>query len=267
MSQIRYAARSLEPAPETPATDTPKMWSKTLVAFYETDPEIIAAVLPPPLVPTDEPLVRVNVAQVDFPNSDFTLGAGVFSVQCRHGDEVGLYDLLMVMTSEQAVIGGREIYGEPKKIGDVRLERDGDELVGSMSRMGVTFIELRGTAVEPLPLTGTTERVSFYLKFLLDPEGGGFDSDPSLVHCHRTEDSRVAERVEGEIILRDSDADPVVDLPVRRIVSMRYSENNTTQRGVIVEKVDGDLILPYAHQRYDSLSPTLTAKSRPAVGV
>ena len=41
-------------------------WSTSLVAIYETDPDVIAAVLPPPLEPTDEPLVRVTVATVDM---------------------------------------------------------------------------------------------------------------------------------------------------------------------------------------------------------
>ena len=37
-------------------------WATSLVAVYETDPEIIAAVLPPPIEPSDHPLVTVKVA-------------------------------------------------------------------------------------------------------------------------------------------------------------------------------------------------------------
>ena len=82
--------------------------------------------LPKPLEPTD-PYVRVNFAQVDMPTGP--LGACTIAVPCRHGDVKGTYDLLMVMTTEGAVLGGRETFGEPKKIGDVTLTHEvGDKL-------------------------------------------------------------------------------------------------------------------------------------------
>ena len=47
---IRYAARSLDAdTTSAPPTADSKTWSKTLVTFYETDPGLIASVLPKPL--------------------------------------------------------------------------------------------------------------------------------------------------------------------------------------------------------------------------
>jgi acetoacetate decarboxylase len=248
---IRYGARDL--AAQTPASsEAPAMWSRTFVTWYETDPEVIAAVLPPPLVPSDRPLVRVNIAAVDMPGTDYTLGAGVFSVECKHGDLVGLYDLTMVMSVENAVLGGRDVYGEPKKLGQVALTRDGDRITGAITRNGITYLEVHGTATERLEPRPTSTRTAFYFKFLLDPQGGGFDAPPSLVHCVRTETQRHLERVEATVLLRESSFDPVIDVPVRRVVSSEYSESNTTQDGTIVGTVDGDALLPFVHQRYDA---------------
>jgi acetoacetate decarboxylase len=252
---IRYAARSLDAdAPSAPQTADSKTWSKTLVTFYETDPELIASVLPRPLEMSDTPLVRLNIASVDMPQMTEPLGAAVVSVTCKHDGQEGLYDLTMVMTTEQAVIGGREIFGEPKKIGTVVLTRDGERIHGLVSRLGVDYLEVDGTVVESLDPKPVHERVTFYFKFLLDPQGKGFDADPSLVYCTRTEEQRLRERVEPTITLRDSDFDPVADLPVRRVVSCEYSESNTTQRGVIQGTVPQEWILPFAHQRYDRLT-------------
>ena len=61
------------------------MLAENLVALYETDPDIIASVLPRPLEAA-EPLVRVTFARVDMPGSDIPLGAGTFAVKCRHGE-------------------------------------------------------------------------------------------------------------------------------------------------------------------------------------
>src|SRR5947208_17153568 len=64
--RIRYGARSLDELRnrEVEATAV-KTWANTLVAIYETDPEAIAAVLPPFLTAPAEPLVRLTIATVD----------------------------------------------------------------------------------------------------------------------------------------------------------------------------------------------------------
>lgn len=257
---IRYSALEHEPEPVDLGPNGPKMWSNNLVAFYETDADVVASVLPRPLEPT-EPIVRVNLARVDMPNMTVPLQAGTFSVACRHGDVHGYYDLLMIMSTEAAVTGGRETFGEPKKIGNVTLERRGEgvgaEIVGTMSRNGIDLIEVRGTVAEVLAPGPITERFAFYYKFLLDPEGNGFDHDPTLVHVRRTQEDRLAERVEAAVTLRDSVTDPIADLPVRSVVDVTFSENHQTQTGVIVGTVPSEWVWPFRHQRYDGMMARL----------
>ncbi len=252
---IRYGARPVSEDREVSATKV-GAWSTSFTALYETDPGLVEQVLPPPLVAAERPLVKVSIATVEIDRPGVpTFGAGTFGVQCAHGDVVGFYPLLMPMSTEQSVIGGRETFGEPKKLAAIALERDGDQVVGTVTRMGVTIIELRGRITgseEPPP---PLERTDFYLKFLRDPGGAGFDAPPSLVHCHRTETNRTREAVEGEIILRESPFDPVADLPVRRLVEMSLSERQSQQRGEIVATLDPAAILPFVHQRYDDVHP------------
>ncbi len=256
---IRYGARPATEDEEVKATKV-GAWSTSFTAVYETDPGLIEQVLPPPLVAADRPLVKVSIATVEIDRPGVpTFGAGTFGVACRHGDVDGYYPLLMPMTTEQSVIGGRETFGEPKKLAQIALERvekdDGDELVGTVTRMGVTIIELRGRVTgseEPPP---PFERTDFYLKFLRDPGGSGFDAPPSLVHCHRVETNRTRETVDGEIILRESPFDPVADLPVRSIVELSLSERQSQQRGEIVATLDPADVAPFVHQRYDEIHP------------
>lgn len=257
MGRIRYGAKSPEEMRnrELEATTTPT-WATVLTAVFETDAEAIAAVLPPPLRPSEQPLAKVTLATVDMGRGIPVFGAGTFAVQARHDDQVGYYPLVMPMTTEQAVVGGRETYGEPKKLGQVTLERDGDQVRGVFARMGVEFVEVTGTVGPEEPLPPDDHRVDFYVKFLLDPAGKGFDAPPSLVHCHRDEQTRKLQKVDGEVILRESRFDPVADIPVRRLVSIELGERSTVQRGEIVGTLDGDALMPYVHQRYDDLSVT-----------
>jgi acetoacetate decarboxylase len=216
--------------------------------------------------------VRIVVATVDLGRGRPPFGAGTFGVSALHDDLPGDYALVMPMTTEQAVIGGRETFGEPKKLGEVRLDRypdpdpgpDSDPgpagglVRGSFARMGVTFVEVNGRVVEELPAPAETVRTSFYLKFLPAPDGKGFDHEPALVHVRRREKTRSLFRVEGEVVLRESQFDPVADLPVRRLVSIELVERSSVQTGAVVCRVPAGVVAPYVHQRYDDLSPVGT---------
>ena len=256
MATIRYGARSLEQLRnrEVEATSTP-IWATSLVATYETDPELVAAVLPPPLEAQAEPLVRVTIATVDMGPQIGVFGAGTVAVHCRHEGLDGDYALVMPMTTEQAVVGGRETFGEPKKLAEVTIERDGDRVVGKFTRLGVTFVEVTGRVTGALDLTPDRRRTSFYFKFLPSPSGKGFDGEPSLIYCHRDEVTRKLESVDGEVILRESRFDPVADLPVRKLRSIELAERSSIQIGEFKTFVPGDWIQPFVHQRYDDLSP------------
>src|SRR5579862_9412237 len=124
MADIRYGARQEARSREMEATSA-EIWSEAVTAIWETDPDLVAAVLPPPLQPGPEPLVRLTITTVTMGGLP-AFGAGWFGVQARHADRVGEYPLFMPMTTEQSVVGGRDTYGEPKKIGQVRVDRDGD---------------------------------------------------------------------------------------------------------------------------------------------
>jgi acetoacetate decarboxylase len=252
---VRYAARGPEQI-RSREVDKASVgaWSTVLVATYETDPVILASVLPRPLEPSSRPLAKVTFATVDIPGLP-TFGAGSFSVQCTHEGTLGYYCLVMPMSTEQSVIGGRETYGEPKKIGQVTVAVDGDAVAGTMTRMGVTFAEFAGHITRELDVPAPETRTDFYFKALPAPGGKGLDCDPSLVYCTREETVRWVKACEGELVLRDSRFDPVADLPVHSLVDVTVGERNSIQRGSIHSTVPAEWIVPFMHQRYDDLSP------------
>src|SRR3954453_3612543 len=151
MAAIRYGARVPEQQRnrEIEATSTKiegtstKIWSTAVTVLWETDPDVIRAVLPPPLEPS-EPLARIRFATVDMGTGIPTFGAGWFGVRARHAGTEGEYALFMPMTTEQATIGGRETYGEPKKIGAVEISTVDDVVSARITRMGFTLAEVEG---------------------------------------------------------------------------------------------------------------------------
>ncbi|MGW1379170.1 acetoacetate decarboxylase family protein [Streptomyces sp. NPDC002446] len=253
MARIRYGARTEAEltAARTAAAKLPEIWSTGVVALWESDPDAVAAVLPPPLEPTGRPLVRVSISTVDLPG--YPLGAGSVAVAAAHHGVEGWYPLVMPMTHERALTGGREVFGEPKKLGEVTVERDGPAVRAALARHGIAFVEVRGAVSGPLPLPAPARRTDFYFKFLpaVDGSGSGFDLDPVLVHCLRNEKVRRLERITGDVVLRESRYDPVADLPVHTLVEITLGEKTTDQTGRVVERADARALLPYVHQRYD----------------
>jgi acetoacetate decarboxylase len=250
--KIRYAAQ-VESAVPSERRAPLKSWAKAIWADFATDPDVVAAVLPRPLEPSSEPRVHVNVCSVEM-ESGAKFGAANFTVRARHGNVEGEYSLALPMTTEQAVVGGRETWGEPKKIAAIDVTRTGSYARATVTRQGVTYIELVGKVLEKLPTPPPRQTLDFYFKYLINPDGKGFDSDPALVYCRRTYEIRSFERMEGEIVLRDSPFDPVADIPIRKLLSFHFLEYHSDQVGEIVDRVPGEWIAPFVHQRYDGFS-------------
>ena len=192
----RYAALHTSPSRSTPGPTARRCGRRT--SSCSTRPTSTSRrCCRKPLEPT-EPIVRINLAQVDMPEMTEPLQAGTFSVACRHGEIHGFYDLLD--DHEHRDRGGRRAArpsASRRRSVDVALEHHGElgtvgaGVTGVMSRKGVDLIEVRGTVAEVLEPGPVTERFAFYYKFLLDPQGGGFDHDPTFVHVRRTQEDRV----------------------------------------------------------------------------
>jgi acetoacetate decarboxylase len=247
---VRYGAQT--PRNREIEATSAKIWSTAVTIVWETDAEVIAAVLPPPLEPS-EPLARIRFATVDMGTGIPVFGAGWFGVRARHNGVEGEYPLFMPMTTEQSTIGGRETFGEPKKIGAVTIERDGDAIVARFARMGFTVAEFTGRVGEAIEIP-VRDKVDFYFKLSPSPDGKGFDTEPAIVHCRRHEEAREGRALDGTLTLGESPLDPIADIPVGNIVSMQFAQVTTTQEAEVVERVPGDWLLPFVHQRYDDLS-------------
>ena len=252
MQTVRYGARSEQVNREI-AAKRAEIWSEAVTAVYETDPEIIAAVLPPPLVPGPQPLVRITITKVEMPGLPI-FGAGWIGVQARHGDRIGEYPILMPMTTEQATIGGRETNGEPKKLAEVEVIRHGARVEARIARMGSILCEIVGAVTE---VRENYEMAKTDFWFKLSPSAdapGQLDQDPLLVYGEKTERTRVHEGIEGELIVKEAPLDPIADLVIRRVVDLNWTERASTQVGRTIGPVPRADLAPFLHQRYDDVS-------------
>jgi acetoacetate decarboxylase len=258
MPKLRYVRdieqikRAQEKNPEFSMKNT----VRSLRALYRTDPGIAKAVLPKPLK-SREPEVFVQFAHVTMhiPEADpISIGAATVGVACEYQGVNGYYVLAMPMEGEFVVIGGREIYGEPKKLAQIDFEKKGDVIKASATRHNIPFLQAGGVigeeSGEPLEFT---EHFYCYKALPSIRKNGGFDGEVFLTRLNWQRNYTRRCRVDGEIQLTESPYDPLVDVPVRELLSMEYVEGSTRTDGEILESVPGEWLIPYIHQRYDDV--------------
>jgi acetoacetate decarboxylase len=227
---------------------------RSIRVVYETAPEIVAAVLPRPLETVDRPEVCATFSHVAMhvgPELTIEIGSAVFGVTARYEDTEGIYLLTMPMTAEPAVVGGRETYGEPKKLAEIEFTEEAGRVSSVVSRMGISYMEARGQLGEALPAREMVEYAWCYKALPSCDKERDFDGDPLLVRLEWRHKHRQVNRVDGELILRDSPFDPVADLPVERLVRMEYEVGQSESNGRVIRSVPGEWLLPFLHQRYD----------------
>ena len=124
MTRLRYV-KTLEQVKKARENDQEFLSSsmRQIRAEYETDEKIYRALVPKPLEPLARPTVCVTFTDIAMhvsPERTITIGAAIFGVKVAYDGVEGVSLITMPMTTEQAVVPGRETYGEAKKIASDR---------------------------------------------------------------------------------------------------------------------------------------------------
>ena len=155
---------------------------KMLVALFRTTPEFVRRVLPPPLEPASRPFGSMSIFTTGNSNCVGSFNGGSITLRARYKSVEGDYALTMPMNSGTAVIFGRELFGEPKKMAEVDLSREGENLVGSVKRNGKELMRMTGLPTGPAQTKKQLDSDSFHFKYTFSADGTGLDHSPRLVH-------------------------------------------------------------------------------------
>lgn len=124
--------------------------------------------------------------------------AGVVA-HVRYGELTGGHVLYELVTSDDAMAGGREIWGYPKKLAEVRFEELGDgRMEASAHRLGRCLVDVAFTPGE-CDLQKPALQPRIQVKRIPRADGGGFDVDQVIVnrlaaaevHEHRLGSARI----------------------------------------------------------------------------
>ena len=240
--------------------------AQMLVVYWETKPEIIANLLPPPLKPTTHPIALAFVAYYPSTNFDVTYKETALFISAAFNGEEGGYCLAMPVTSDIAMAAGREFYGFPKKMADIHYRKDGDTIEGWTERRGIRFMEIHAEltgkfndpvmqdilTATPMAEDGSSKRTSYNFKHFPAPEGGGFDYTPRLVKQETVFRPKEVQFGEAKIIFKPSNYDPWAEVEVVKMLGAVYTRgDNSMLGGKVVAEAAPMEFAPYAFLKWD----------------
>lgn len=256
--------------------------AEMLQAVFRTDPDVVQAVLPKPLVPADEPLGWALVARYPETNFGLSYGEGALFLKAVYKDEPGWYCLAMPVDNDMAMVAGRETAGFPKKIAEeITLERTGSQVMGRVIRRGVevlhieaelsddvsaTTLDALGPEVDDLEGRPCRKAVAFLFKFFTSPDMRGFDYLPRLVRgvvLFRPRDD--VRSGAGKLEMISSPYDPLGDIPVSDLLEVSYGTwDNDQLPGRVVARVKNPLgFARYAWFKHDFVGWALQKDEMP----
>lgn len=232
--------------------------ARTLTVEFLTNEETVRRVLPPGLEPLDEPLVLATVGRWGS-NCVGDFEGGAIYVAARFGKITGAYTLAMYMNTDAALIFGRDVFGEPKKLAMSGLERSGSRMRGWVERMGVRLIDIEGELANDLG-PAEVERARFNVKAVPSADGHGLEDDAVLTVADF--DIKLSTVVEGEgkVTLRGTVHDPLDEIEVLEVRRATYVEGDMDTRCRSLARIPAAQFVGHAYGRLDYW-PALSSES------
>jgi acetoacetate decarboxylase len=224
--------------------------AQLLTVQYLTKPELVRHVLPPGLEPTERPVATVMLGHWGRSTVCHAFSGACFYVQARHQEHVGDYCLAMQMSTDAAIIFGREVFGEPKKYAKTTLERSGNTLKGRVERYGSPIIRIEATMQKKEPLA-EGGFINFHYKFLPKCDGQGLEGDPVLVMASFKTEPTLIESGTATLALANTVLDPLGEIEIVRVLGASYVEADTYSRCQPLAQIDAEKFLPYAYSKTD----------------
>jgi len=208
------------------------------IISYETDPEMLRAVVPP-VLEIIEPVVKYEF--IKMPDStgfgDYTESGQIVSV--RYKGEEGTFTLAMYLDCHAPIAGGREIWGFPKKLASPKLFVEEDTLVGLLDygsiRIATATMGYKYREWDKHKLLETLKKPVFLLKNIPNVDG-----TPLINQLTKTYLSDITVKGAwtgpGSLEVHPHALAPIADLPVKKVLSsIHFITDLTLPYGEVVE--------------------------------
>lgn len=224
----------------------PHRWKGVKVVAFPFTPnaDTLEAILPPPLRADDGPGM---ITMLTYPPShEMRIHAFielVVLVPVRLGDLQANYVPYIYVTTDEALIPGREAAGWPKRLADISWQRDGDHFTGRAVRWGTPILTLEGDIDGPMPdefaglQSEAVGKPTLNYKIIPGPAGEIEVEEITLTRLEM--DVEMTELGTGRVHCENGESDPLAALvPDSEGALVVLVSNNTIPAGEVVQRVE-----------------------------
>jgi acetoacetate decarboxylase len=203
---------------------------RKLSVFCEASPEGIRKALPADF---DYVSNQIEVFVMDCPEvhdlDNPAMGPRAYMeggvvVQAAYRGVTGGHVLYEYVTTDDSMAGGREVWGYPKKIGQVTCEEAADgQIAASVSRLGQTLIKLGFRPDDTVRFEKPALHPRLQVKRIPRADGRGFDVDQIILN--ELTGAKVTSQIRGagSVVLGGrTNMDPLMELGVTRVVGAEH---------------------------------------------
>jgi acetoacetate decarboxylase len=239
--------------------------AELLIVYWETKPEIIKKLLPPPLKPAKHPVAQAFVA--NYPKTNFGIAykeAGLF-LYTEFDGVIGMYCFAMPVDNDMAMIGGREMIGYPKKMANLNFQHDGKTTEGWVERHGIRFFEVKMEGNNKLNDKNAMrismdlglnpqnpKSIAYNYKFFTSPDLMSFDYNPRLTRQEVTMKPSEMQMGTAQVTLNESEFDPWSEVEIVKILGGVYMKTDTQMHPAeVVAEITQEVFEPYSFYNID----------------
>ena len=223
--------------------ELPHCWQGVRMAVFPFTPHpgSVERILPPGMEPVDGPGM---VTFLSYPQTEFQhpFDEALVMVPVRVDETLGNYIPYIYVTTDEALIPGREIAGFPKLLAEIEWGRDGDRVHGSVTRWGKRILSVEGRVQGTLPeaaggAAGPGADAPA-LNYKLIPGPAGEIEIEEITKAHIELVPRDQEIGQAKIMCEPSDFDPVADLvPEAEGAMIVMLSDNTIPAGEVLKRI------------------------------
>jgi acetoacetate decarboxylase len=140
--------------------------NRILIIVFKTTPEVLKELVPEPLQANPYNLMFVYIGQLNIESPAagryeyLESGIGVPAVFSK---TTGNYAVCLFLNKALPIVGGREVWGWPKKDAEITFTEAGGEISGRVERYGTVLLSLTGKLEKKLDPVPTEPEMPWYL--------------------------------------------------------------------------------------------------------
>jgi acetoacetate decarboxylase len=214
--------------------------TRSIMVAFETELEAALEALPAPLT-LNEPATAI-LSFYEYQWTTFgPYNEAILSLLVEHKGRPMNYVMHIAVTTEPPMLGGREIYGFPKKLAQIEFKSERDMIYGTLERPA--GFRLAGAIVRPERPAGNGHSAApppVSMRLIPSPEENGRPSCAELIETHI--ETKVIEAWTGTGSIdfaQSSRLDPWNRLPVKQVIGASYTLSDMTLGfGKVIDRLE-----------------------------